>query len=287
MDITLIYTRTLASIASGFYVISFLIALLSSLKGRPYLRPLFYISLITGLSFQSAGLYFRGLLLSSFPLTNIFEILQVTAWCTTFLIIIIQLGSRLRSLGLFGSAFVSLFTILSLSISNFDSHKPIANLVELSKRSNPWIEIHAALAIFAYSIFGLLAITSLMFLLQNYSLTHKRFSGLFQLLPSLKQLNSISHILLSIGVISLALSVILGTLTWLSPNSHVAASKIICAWILFITYLNILTLQQKQRCLPRTIAWACIILFLFAMLTLWPVHFSLSKTTAQPLSLPL
>jgi len=277
MDITYSDTRTLAWIAFGFYAISFLVAFLSSLKDRPYLRPLFYISLITGLTFQSAGLYFRGLNLSAFPLTNIFEILQVTAWCTTFLILVIQLRSRLRSLGLFGSAFVALITIFSLSISNFDSYRPIADLIELSKRANPWIELHAALAIFAYSVFGLLAITSLMFLLQDYSLTHKRFSGLFQLLPSLKQLSSISHILLLIGVISLALSVILGTLTWLSQTVHVTVSKLVCAWILFISYLNILTLKEKQRCLPRSIAWACIILFLFAMLTLWPLHLSLSS----------
>lgn len=275
MAITYADTRTLLWMAASLYLFSFLFAFLSTLNNRSSLRFIFYGLLIIGFIFQSAGLYFRGLFLSTFPLTNLFEILQVTAWGITLLIFVIQLGVRLRSLDLFGSGLITLLTIASLAIQRFDAHPSLAKISQLIPKTNPWIEIHAALAIFAYSVFGLLAITSLMFLLQDYSLARKRFSRFFHLLPSLKQLGTTSHILLLMGVITLGVSVILGTLTWASQVYHVTPSKLTCAWILFIGYLLTFILKQKDQCLPRTAAWSCFFLFLFALITLWPVYFSL------------
>ena len=38
---------------------------------------------------------------------------------------------------------------------------------------NPWIELHAAIALFSYGVFGLVALTSVMYLLRNFSLKKK------------------------------------------------------------------------------------------------------------------
>jgi len=156
--------------------------------------------------------------------------------------------------------------LLSLSIAGWD----YPNLA--SSFANPWIEFHAALAIFAYGVFGILAINALMYLLQHYGLTHKRFGGLFALLPSLQQLDDLMTRLLLMGVTVFTVALFLGTLTWVSDYKSVSFHTLVYSWVLWISYFSILILKEKKRWMSRNVGWACLILFLFVLVSLWPIH---------------
>src|SRR5204862_3137172 len=112
-------------------------------------------------------------------------------------------GVTFRSslLGYFTSGLAAAITLVSLAIPPWDSA-----LRTHIFGGNPWLELHAALAVFSYGVFGLLALTSLMFLLRNYSLKAKHLGGWFSFLPSILDLDHISVRLLAAGVTLLAAS---------------------------------------------------------------------------------
>src|SRR4029077_491765 len=91
------------------------------------------------------------------------------------------------SLGYFPACLAAALTLVSLGIPAWD-----AALRTHIFGGNQWIELHAALAVFSYGIFGLLALTALMFLLRNYSLKTKHLGGWFSFLPSILDLDHIS-----------------------------------------------------------------------------------------------
>src|SRR5690606_6423678 len=105
---------------------------------------------------------------------------------------------------------------------------------------NAWIEFHAALALFSYGVFGLLALTSIMYLLRNYSLKNKRLSGIFSFLPPIVDLDQINVRLLATGVLLLAASLGVGSVYWLQATETVNLTKILMTvgvWIAFCVAL--------------------------------------------------
>src|SRR5690606_6112660 len=115
---------------------------------RPYTLAL--VSL--GWILQSIGLYARGLQYGGCPLGNRFELVQFMVWSAIALYIFVGPAFRVSLLGLFASGFACAFSILSLTIPQWDTaaRGPIFG-------DSPWVEAHAALALFSYGVFGVLA----------------------------------------------------------------------------------------------------------------------------------
>ncbi|MGA2052012.1 MAG: cytochrome c biogenesis protein CcsA [Opitutales bacterium] len=252
--------------AVALYVLGFGYALAVTVRGREHHRPVFYALIIAGFAAQSTGLYLRGLETHSFPVANTFELLQALAWVTIFLKLILRATLRLRLLGLFASGLAALLGLASLFM-------PGANLppVGVASAGDPWIGFHVALALFSYGVFGLLAVTALMYLIQRYGLEHKRFSGIFRLLPSLAELDALNRQLLLVGVWALSVAVILGALDWLGQPGGVSAGKLTVVIAVWIGYLAVGWLRWRNRLVAGAYAWTCVLLFAFAMFSLWPV----------------
>lgn len=269
MDLIIHDIALFISIATFFYSSAFLYSLYHLLKHTSESKFVFYALLISGFLSQGLALYYRGIALASFPLTNTLELLQVISWSTVFLIILFQVAFRLRLLAFFGSGFVSVIGVISLLFYSSESTLPIVNILQ-----NPWIEFHAVLATFAYGAFGLLAVTSLMYLLQDYSLSHKYFGGFYSLLPSLRQLNEINERLLLIGLVALNIAIGVGTLSWLSSSGNVNLFKLFATWGLLICYFVLYFIKHKKTLSLRKSAWSSLLLFIMAILSLWPVQYS-------------
>src|SRR5258708_11290878 len=139
--------------------------------------------------------------------------------------------------GFFSAAFSTVLSCTAFLIPAWDSKKG-ANPFG----PNPWIEFHAALATFSYGVFGLLALTALMQLLQNYSLKHKQLHGLFSFLPSIVDLEQINVRLLLTGVALLSASLVVGSVWWLRNPGLVKASKPAATSAVCAPYLITLTL---------------------------------------------
>lgn len=252
-------------LAAGLYAIGFVLALATLSTRRPVTRFAFHAILIGGFLFQGLGLYLRGIRVQAFPLVNEFEVLQVLSWSAVLVDLIIRPLFRLRLLSFFTAALAAGLSTVALLFPAWD-YPP-----DSIGTGSPWMGFHAALAIFSYGIFALLALTSLMYLIQHYGLERRRSGGIFSLLPAIRQLEDISSRLILVGVSILSVGIVIGFLNWLTYPAKVSTLKLLVACIIWGAYLILLVLRLNQRLFASRFAGACLALFFFALLSLWPL----------------
>ncbi|MDQ8179418.1 cytochrome c biogenesis protein CcsA [Pelagicoccus sp. SDUM812005] len=265
-------------VATVVFASTFVLGSYSALKlrrktGRPYI-----LGLVTfGWILQTIGLYARGLQYGGCPLSNQFELVQFMVWSAIAIYIFVGPAFRVSLLGVFTSGFACVFSILSLVFSHWDnpSREPIFG-------DSPWIETHAALALFSYGVFGVLTLTSAMYLLQSRSLkTKKVVGGLFPFLPSIVELVHINRRLLIMGFAILTVSLAIGYKYFIEDLDSVLAVKLAATIAVWIAYAVTLTLRQKFALSSKKFAWACIGIFLAALLSLAAVNRSTKTTSPQ------
>ncbi|EIP96561.1 ABC-type uncharacterized transport system, permease component [Opitutaceae bacterium TAV1] len=268
--------RTWLWLAAALYFAGFLLGTISLLRERRHSRAFMYVILSAAWTVQTFGLYLRGLAVHGCPLGNTFEIYQFTAWSAASLYLVIGATFRLSLLGYFSSMLMATLTLTSLAIPAWDAERRVGIF-----GGNPWIEFHAALALFSYGVFALLALTSLMNLLRNYSLKHKRLGGAFAFLPPITALDHISLRLLVAGVLLLAASLAVGAVYWVRDPDSVKAFKILGTVSVWTVYTLVMIFRIRGRLIARKFSWACILLYLCALATLWLVDTSRQPAGAQ------
>jgi ABC-type uncharacterized transport system permease subunit len=256
-------------IASGFYLAGFLLGIRSFLRRRLGWNTTGYAIVAIGYAVQLAGLYLRGHAVGACPLGNKFEILQFTAWSAVTLYLVIGVTFRSTLLDYFTSGLAAAITIASLSVPSWDAKERIHLFSD-----NPWIEFHAALALFSYGVFALLALTSGLLLLRNHSLKAKRPGGWYSLLPSILELDEIGVRLLGAGVVLLGASLAVGAVYWLRDTSTVTPTKFLITAGVWAAYGTALALRLFGRLLAKRFAWTCLLMFLAALISLGPVDAS-------------
>jgi len=269
--LSLLNDRALLWVGALFYLAGFITGLvaLTRRKAPAGLRPVLNTFLVIGWVVQMTGLYVRGIAVGGCPLGNKFEIVQFVAWSAMVLYFFVGTAFRMSVLGLFTAGYAATLALISLLIPTWD-------LVRGAKifGQNPWIELHAALAVFSYGVFGLLALTSLMHLLQNWSLKHKRLNGLFWFLPSVVQLGEINYRLLALGVLLLTFSLGVGAAWWVRDTNSVDYPKLIVTLGVWAVYTTMLFFRWRAWLVSVRFAWVCLLMFFIALFSLGPVNSS-------------
>lgn len=255
--------------AAGFYLAAFLRGAWRLRRSRPPAWCPVSGLLFVGYILQFIGLYLRGRADGGCPVGNIFEILQFTAWSAVTLYLAVGVKFRSSLFGYFCAGLGAVLALGSLAVPSWDASRRTQLF-----GGNPWIEFHAALAIFSYGVFGLLALTSLLFLLRHYSLKSKHIGGWFSFLPSILDLDQIGVRLLGFGVALLAASLGVGTVYWLRDTALVTAPKLLLTLLVWVAYALVLALRLRGRLLAKRFAWTCLILFAAALISLVPVNAS-------------
>ncbi len=269
--------RTWLWFATAFYLAGFVLGTIALLRSRRQSLALTYTIVAVGFVIQTFGLYQRGLSVKGCPLGNTFEIFQFTAWSAIALYLVIGVTFRLSLLGYFTSLLSAVLTCVSLAIPAWDATRRVGIF-----GGNPWIEFHAALALFSYGVFALLALTSIMYLLQVFSLKQHRLHGLFAFLPPIRDLDHINLRLLAAGVVILTASLAVGSVYWLEDIDKVNLTKIVTTVAVWAAYAAVLTLRLKNLLLSKRLAWTCIVLFAAALLSLKPVNSSRPPLPSAP-----
>jgi len=268
--------RTWLWFATAFYLAGFLLGTIALLRERRQSMAVTYAIVLAGWIIQTFGLYQRGLAVKGCPLGNTFEIFQFTAWSAISLYLVVGPTFRLSLLGYFTSLLSAVLTSVSLAIPAWDATRRIGAF-----GGNPWIEFHAALAIFSYGVFALLVLTGIMYLLQVFSLKKQHLHGLFAFLPSIRDLDHINLRLLTAGVLILTASIAVGSVYWLHDLDKVNLAKIITTLAVWAAYAVVLGLRLKAVLVSKKFAWTCILLFAAALISLKPVN-----SSRQPLPAP-
>jgi HemX protein len=255
--------RTWLWAAAGFYFAGFAVGTIALLRqGRPSGAGT-YVIIAIGYALQLVGLGIRGRAVGGCPLGNQFEVFQFTAWSAITLYLLVGVTFRNSLLGYFTSSLAAALTLLSLAVPAWDATQR-AHIFG----SNPWIELHAALAVFSYGVFGLLALTSMMFLLRNHSLKSKHLGGWFSFLPSILDLDHIGVRLLGAGVSILTAALAVIALHYLRDISSADVLKIVSTTLVWLAYGVVFTLRIRGRLLAKRFSWACVILFIAALLSI-------------------
>ena len=268
---SLLTDRALLWLGALLYFAGFLTGLvaLTRRSAPTRLRTMLNTFLAAGWFFQMAGLYVRSQAVGGCPLGNTFEVVQFVAWSAMVVYFFVGTTFRVSLLGLFTAGYAGALALVSLLVPAWDlarGQKIFGN--------NPWIELHAALAVFSYGVFGLLALTSVMHLLQNWSLKHKRLNGLFWFLPSVVQLDQINFRLLALGVLLLTFSLGVGAVWWMRDTASVDYPKLIVTIGVWFAYLAVWLLRWRTALVAVRFAWVCLVMFIIALLSLGPVNSS-------------
>lgn len=261
--------RTWLWLAAACYLAGAALGTLSLIRERKHSRAVMYLILAAGYAFQTFGLYLRGMAVKGCPLGNTFELLQFTAWSAASLYLVVGPAFRLSLLG-YGTALLS----AGLSTSAL-----LVPALDAAKRThifggNAWIEFHAALALFSYGVFGLLALVSGMYWIRDYGLRRKHVGGAYVFLPSIRDLDHIGLRLLAAGVALLAASLAVGSVWWLREPGSVNLVKLLATVGVFVAYALALALRLSRRLVGRRWALSCALLFLAALLSIAPVNSS-------------
>lgn len=256
-------------LAAGCYSVGACLGTVSLVRERAHSRVAMYLILAVGYTFQTVGLYLRGVEVGGCPLGNKFELVQFTAWSAATLYLIVGATFRLSLLG-YGTALLSAsLSVAALLIPSWD-----AEVRSQIFGGNAWIEFHAALALFSYGVFGLLALVSVMYLFRHYGLKNKRIGGSFALLPSIRDLDHIGLRLLIAGVVLLGAALAVGSVWWLRAPETVNAFKLTATVSVFLAYALALGLRLGERLVGRRQALAGAVLFVAALLSIAPVNSS-------------
>jgi len=256
-------------LSAGFYLAGFLLGTWSFLRrGRPA-GVLVYGLIAIGYGLQLAGLGIRGRAVGGCPLGNTFELLQFTAWSAISLYLVVGVAFRSSVLGFFTASLAATLTLVSLAVPAWDAARRVRIFGQ-----NPWIELHAALALFSYGVLALLALTSLMLLLRHFSLKSKNLGGLFSFLPSMVDLDQIGLRLLTTAVILLAASLAVGSNYWLRDPASASSFKLISTVAVWLAATVALVLRLRGQLLAKRFAWTGLLLFAAALLSLWPIDSS-------------
>ena len=249
--------------AAGFYLVGFLLGTWSILRGGRPSGAANTVLILIGYGAQLIGLGLRGKAVQGCPIGNTFEIFQFTAWSAVTLYFMIGVTFRSSLLGYFASCLSAALTIVSLISPGWDATRRTGIF-----GGNALVELHAAVALFSYGVFALLALTSVMFLLRHFSLKSKQLGGMFSFLPSIIDLDHIGVRLLVSGVVMLGVSLVMGLFFWARGLAAVDAGKFIAPIFVWLAYSSTLGLRLRGQLISKRFSWTCVVLFPLALLSL-------------------
>ncbi len=279
MSLFALSEKFLFSAAALLFGIGFLYNYFQLKSKDSYSHTLIYLFLLFGFVLQSIALYMRALVIHACPLGNTFEILQFIIWSLVLLFLLIRPVIKIKALGLFIIFIAALASTISLSIPSLDS-----SYLNSLEASDPFIELHASLAIFSYAIYMLLAIVSSMLLIQQWGLKKQRFQGLFRHLPAVQKLDSIANVLVWIASLTLFVGILFGSFYWNENPETVPLFKLLLTTFILTLYCVVGVLKYLNKITPQKQAIAYIVLFALAILSLGAVQTDKSQATSPPIN---
>ncbi|MCX8107759.1 MAG: cytochrome c biogenesis protein [Verrucomicrobiae bacterium] len=267
--------RQLFCLAVLFYVVAFVHGAMGFRRGFKQPGVGHYFILGVGLVAHTVSMAMRGIALGRCPVTNLYEATVFVAWPVAIGCFGVALVSNLRFISGLGTPVLCVLGLVAL-VPRMDTHPPEITFT-------PGITtLHMSLALLGYGAFGLAALVSAMYLVQEHDLRFRRLRALTTMFPPLEQLDSAAPALVGAGWILLSAGVVIG-MAWLKRTSGVflkADPKILWAIFVWTCYGLLLGLRHWRGLKGRMFAWPSIACFGFVLLTYW--GFSLLSEIHNP-----
>jgi HemX protein len=213
------------------YTATFFIYFYDFMKGGKHFtnskRLFLFLTLLTHIIY----LILRTIAFNHPPITNVFEIFTVLAFALCFAYFILELLTDIR-----GTApFIIIISIIFQIISSFY----IEDLLEVKEvlRSN-LLGSHVLSALIGYAGITISAVYGLLYLILYKEIKLNKFGIIFDRLPSLEVLETLSFYSAAIGFVMLSIAIVIGII-WLPsafPNFSYADPKLIGTLLVWILY---------------------------------------------------
>lgn len=220
-----------------------------------------WVAMLIGFSLQTTAVYLRGQAVGQCPMKSLSDILIFISWSVVLLYFLVGSAYRVSLLGIFTAPLVSAMHVLAFSVPK--SFPDYAGKVKI----DPYVELHAALALVAYAAFALACITGVMYLLQERFLKQHRIGGLFYQLPPIQGLARAIQRLVLLGLVLLSASLAV-SFKLQTPTSN---PKLIFAWAVWALYAIIGFIMWRHVLSPRQTAWLASVGFIIPFISLWLV----------------
>lgn len=255
-------TDRIALILSTFAFLAAVVPALTALKTGDWRRgPIQKIVMAIGFLLQTEAIYLRGQAVGQCPMKSVSDILVFIAWSIVLLYFLVGTTYRVSLLGMFTAPLVvGMHAIAFLLPGSFPDYP-------LKAKIDPWVELHAALALIAYAAFALGCVTGVMYLLQDRFLKRHQIGGLFYQLPPIQGLAKGIQRMLFLGVVLLSASLAI-TFKLETPITN---PKLIFAWAVWGLYAVIGLIVWRHALSPRQTAWLAAVGFVIPFISLWLV----------------
>lgn len=224
------------------YAVSFFHTVYGLWHGRFGARKTNFFLLTVGFIGLTGYLYLRGQREGACPLATLSDVLVFLGWSIVLIYLVIGQTYRLSLMG----AFTAPLVLGVVGVAFFLGDWRLGAGPGLAA-SNPWVELHAALSMVAYGTFGLAAVASGMYLLQERLLKKHRVSALMYHLPPIQALSDANFRLLWVGFLLLTVAFFAGV----AAQIPVAGMKIFVAVVIWFLYGVLIVRRVRRGISPR------------------------------------
>jgi len=196
-------TSLLFSVTTLIYLLASILYLVSMVGKRQQAGRIGRWVLLAGVILHATFFGVRHSTVGGPPVTSLQESLAFFAWCLVLLFLLLDLRFHLSVMGAFAAPLAFLLMAASALSPNV--------VVQLNPVLQSWLfPVHIVFAFLGNAAFALAFGAGVMYLVQNRMLKSKRFTGIYQLLPSLDVLDKVNYTCLSVGFPLMTLGIITG-----------------------------------------------------------------------------
>ena len=225
-----------------------------------------YFLLLAAFALHTEAMFKRGFTAAHCPVNNLYEATTFVAWTIVAAYLVIGLLPRLRFLGAFASPVLLGIGVFAL-MPALDPKHPAGAPPEFS---GALVSLHAATILLAYGAFGLGAVASAMFLMQQHDLKFHKLRAVLSLFPSIQRLEIVAVRLVFAGFILLTIGLEAGRFIQRPANAaYWSDPKVVWSVSLWFVYLALLVSRRLRKLSSRALAISFMAAFVILLLTFW------------------
>jgi ABC-type uncharacterized transport system permease subunit len=253
-------------VAAALYSLGLLQAILTILSRRSDLFRPALSAFSVGVVLHAVSLVEEGVWFGRLPVNAFHESISLCAFLIALVFLIVYWRYRFESLGVFMFPLVFVMTLAG-ALQN-----PVSRWSSPTVR-DAWLLVHIALVLVGYAALLLMAVVSVVYLIQERHLKRKQPVAFSNHLPPLGTLDELISRSMAIGFVLITLSVIAGS-TWAffeSGTKWISEPKIVISLLTWAFYLVMVFLRVSAGWRGRRAAFMAIGVLGFSALT-WAAH---------------
>lgn len=228
------------------------------------------VLIAAGLAAQFTDLLLTAQRIGSVPYRTLGGSLSLFGWMLGLAYLVLVLRHRERAVGPFLIPFIFGFSILAVLL-------PFRAAPATPATRGSLFAFHVTLAILAYAAFALSFVLSLLYLIQNRQIRRGRTGVLFARLPALDVIARMNRTSVTIGIVVLSVSVVLGVAWARRVWTVLIDAKLVWALITLAVYGILLWMDRRGWAGPR-VAVLSIVGFILVLFSYTFVNMYLSQS---------